>query len=261
MADDRLALASGVAALAERFQLDASAATRLEQLALAVFDDPESPTSVRDPLTIIDLHLADSLSALGLPVVGDARGAVADVGSGPGFPGLALAAARPVIEVHCVESVSRKCAFLRDAIAAAGLTNAHVVCERAEAWAAGRGAMELVTVRAVDVLPVLVEYAAPLLCEGGHLVAWKGRRREDEEQAGAQVAVRLGLEPVAVVGVAPFPASRHRHLHVFRKVRPTPPGYPRRPGVARKRWGHLAASDPATGALDVGGVCPDDDCG
>jgi 16S rRNA (guanine527-N7)-methyltransferase len=81
----------------------------------------------------------------------------------------------------------------------------------------------------------VVEYAAPLLRVGGSLVAWKGRRNAGEEASAAAAAAALGMEPVGVVAVSPYPAARHRHLHVLRKVGPTPAGFPRRPGVAAKR--------------------------
>ncbi len=82
---------------------------------------------------------------------------------------------------------------------------------------------------------MLAEYAAPLLAEGGHLVAWKGARDPEEEAAGAAAAAELGLEPLEPVAVRPFPAARHRHLHAFRKIAPTPARFPRRPGMATKR--------------------------
>jgi 16S rRNA (guanine527-N7)-methyltransferase len=66
-------------------------------------------------------------------------------------------------------------------------------------------------------------------------VAWKGARDTDEETAGAEAARRVGMAAEAVLSVQPFEASENRHLHVFRKISPTPPGFPRRPGMARKR--------------------------
>jgi 16S rRNA (guanine527-N7)-methyltransferase len=92
-----------------------------------------------------------------------------------------------------------------------------------------------VTARAVAPLDALAEYAAPLLREGGALVAWKGRRDPDEEAAGARAAGVVGLEIAEVRPVQPFAAAEHRHLHVYVKVRPTPDRFPRRPGMARKR--------------------------
>ena len=81
----------------------------------------------------------------------------------------------------------------------------------------------------------LVEYAAPLLREGGILVAWKGARDAAEEAAGAAAAEQVGMAVGDVLPVKPFATSENRHLHVVRKISPTPAGFPRRPGMARKR--------------------------
>jgi 16S rRNA (guanine527-N7)-methyltransferase len=159
------------------------------------------------------------------------------VGAGAGFPGLVLAIAIPQARVDLLESNRRKAEVIERLARAAGLANAHAVAERAETWAAGQGhgAYDAVTARAVAPLAVLVEYAAPLLRLDGVLVAWKGARDEREEGGGASAAEELGLEPAGVSRVLPFADVKARHLHVYKKVAPTPAGVPRRPGVARKR--------------------------
>jgi 16S rRNA (guanine527-N7)-methyltransferase len=78
-----------------------------------------------------------------------------------------------------------------------------------------------------------LEYAAPLLRGDGALLAWKTDQGALPEAAVA--AEILGMELERVVKVQPYPASRDRHLHVYRRVRPVPDTYPRRPGMARKR--------------------------
>jgi 16S rRNA (guanine527-N7)-methyltransferase len=196
--------------------------------------DPEAPTTVRDRGAVLRDHLADSLVALELPEVRAAT-CVADLGSGAGFPGLPLAVALPSARVSCVESNGRKCAFISAAIEACGLRNAVAVHARAEDWPAGRDSCDLVTARALAPLAVVAEYASPLLTIGGSLVAWRGRRDSEDEAAGARAAGELGLEPVQIVRVEPYPGALHRHLHVLRKVTPTPERFPRRPGMARKR--------------------------
>jgi len=180
--------------------------------------------------------VADSLSGLEAAALPPAR-RVADIGSGAGFPGLVLAVALPGARVDLVESGRRKADVIARLAAAAGVENARAVPSRAEEWAAaeGREAYDAVTARAVASLAVLAEYAAPLLCDGGSLVAWKGARDEVEELAGRAAAAALGLEAEEPLRVEPFPAARDRHLHVFRKVAPTPPRFPRRAGMARKR--------------------------
>jgi 16S rRNA (guanine527-N7)-methyltransferase len=66
-------------------------------------------------------------------------------------------------------------------------------------------------------------------------VAWKGARDSAEEAAAERAAAEVGLEPVEVRRVRPFEAARDRHLHVFRKIAPTPERFPRRAGMAAKR--------------------------
>jgi len=218
----------------ERLRLPDAAVARLSVLLDTLRDDPHAPTTVREPAQAVDVHLADSLVALQLPEVRSAT-RIADLGAGAGFPGLPLAVALPAAEVVLVESIARKCAFIRAAADAAGLSNVEVVADRAESWSAGRGTRDLVTARALAPLAVLAEYAAPLLREGGALVAWKGRRDAQEERDAAAAAGLLGLAVDRVVPVHPYAGAEHRHLHLLRKVAPTPDRFPRRPGMARKR--------------------------
>ncbi len=200
----------------------------------SVASDSEAPTTVTERAGILRDHLADSLVALDLSEVRGAR-AIADLGAGAGFPGLPLAIALPAARVSCVESNGRKCAFISRAAEACGAANAMAVHARAEDWGAGLGACDLVTARALAPLAVVAEYAAPLLAMGGWLVAWRGRRDDADEAAGAKAAAELGLEPGPVIAVEPYPGALHRHLHVMRKVATTPERFPRRPGMARKR--------------------------
>jgi 16S rRNA (guanine527-N7)-methyltransferase len=172
--------------------------------------------------------------ALELEVVRRAR-SVADIGTGAGFPGLPLAAAVPEAEIDLVESNVRKTEFVRRVIAAADLANARAVSARAESWPEGLGRFDVVTARALAPLEVVAEYAAPLLRIGGTLVAWRGRRDPEAEARAAVAAEALGLEVRAVRPVRPYPAAENRHLHLMSKVRETPPRFPRRPGMARKR--------------------------
>lgn len=217
-------------------------------------EDPTASTTVRDPDTAADRHVADSLVALDIPAVRAAK-RLADIGSGAGWPGLALAAALPAAQVALVESAVRHCRYLARAVAASGLFNVEVVHARVEEWQEGQGVQDLVTARALAALPVVVEYAAPLLAEGGHLVAWKGEIADREAQDGAAAAQAVGVEPVEVRTVDPYPDAGRRTLHVFRKVAPTPPRFPRRPGMAVKRplaAGDASAGTPSPGSLRAG---------
>jgi 16S rRNA (guanine527-N7)-methyltransferase len=84
-------------------------------------------------------------------------------------------------------------------------------------------------------LSTLAELASPLLEEGGVLVAWKGKRDPEEEQQLSRAAEALAMKPEEIRHVGPYAGSEHRHLHTLRKVGPTPPDLPRRPGIAKKR--------------------------
>jgi 16S rRNA (guanine527-N7)-methyltransferase len=217
-----------LAEVAERFGIDVAPIARLLELQAR---DPTASTTVRDPVEALDRHVADSLVALEVDAVPRAA-SIADLGSGAGWPGLALAAALPETHVFLVESAVRHCRYLRRAIEVAGLRNAEVIHARAEEW---RRNCEVVTARALAALPVVLEYAAPLLLAGGHVVAWKAAIGAEEAAAGATAAAVLGLAPVEVRRVEPYVGARDRTLHVFRKVAPTPARYPRRPGMAVKR--------------------------
>ena len=197
--------------------------------------------TVSDPQAALEVHVADSLAGLEVPELGRAR-RIADIGAGAGFPGLALAIALPRAQVDLIESVGRKTAVIDRLIQAAELGNARSITTRVEDFArlpaavgGGQGAYDAVTARAVGSLTVLVEYAAPLLRDGGVLVAWKGARDASEEASGAAAAEKVGMAVEEVLPVQPYPDSENRHLHVFRKIAPTPPEFPRRAGMARKR--------------------------
>jgi 16S rRNA (guanine527-N7)-methyltransferase len=220
--------------LAERWELPAEAPQQLRQILALVEDEPTSITTVRDPAQGVDVHVADSLAGLAVPELRSAR-AVADLGAGGGFPGLALAVALPATSFTLVESVGKKTEFLRRTVDAVGLGNVAVVTARAESWTEGLGANDVVTARALAPLAVLAEYAAPLLQEGGRLVAWKAKRDPSEEADGVHAAEVLGLEPLAPMPAETFHGGDERHLYVYLKVRETPARFPRREGIARKR--------------------------
>jgi 16S rRNA (guanine527-N7)-methyltransferase len=229
MSRERLDLDALLARCGVPAAVEAPLAVLVEQLAA-----PEAPTAVHDPGQSLRVHIADSLAGLEVPELRRA-GVVADLGAGAGLPGLVLAAALPDARVLLVESVGRKCDFLRAAAAAMGLDNVEVVRARAEEWADGIGRCDVVCARALAALGVLCEYAAPLLTDGGVLVAWKGAVDEQEADDASAAAAHLGLAAEPVRSVIPFAGSERRTLHVLRKIAPTPAGYPRRPGTATKR--------------------------
>ena len=223
-----------LADLSAHHDLSKDQQAQLAQLLVLLEGDRDASTTVRDPERAVEVHLADSLAGLTLAPVSTAV-RVADLGSGAGFPGLPLAIARPGASVTLVESVSRRIAFPHRAALSLGLTNVAVVPARAEEWEAGLEAHDLVTARALAPPAVVAEYAAPLLSMGGHLVQWRGRRDAHEEAAAREAAARLGLEVVEIRSIQPWPEARDLHLHLYVKTRLTPPEFPRRAGMARKR--------------------------
>jgi 16S rRNA (guanine527-N7)-methyltransferase len=223
-----------VAGRLARYALEPRQVTQLEALLETLAGDEHAPTAVRAVERAVDIHLADSLTAVDLEAIAAAR-RIADLGAGAGFPGLALAVAFPDAEVALVESQHRKCEFLRRASAEAGIANVRVVCARAEDWSDGLADNDAVVARALASQPVVLEYAAPLLRLGGTLVDWRGMRNGEEEQAALRAAEELGLVLVEIRRVEPFAAARDHHLHVFTKVADTPKRFPRRAGIASKR--------------------------
>lgn len=215
--------------------LPAPAREALTALVDLVATDPLAPTSVRDRERAWDVHVADSLSARGLPEL-ERADRVCDIGSGAGFPGLALAAVLPATQFVLVDSSRRKCEFIARAAAAAGLENVTVVAERAEIYATvAPGAFDVVTARAVGRLSAVAELASPLLRRGGALIAYEGRRDPDQEAEIARAAAQLAMTPERITPVRPYSTSENRHLHLIRKSGPTPDGLPRRPGLANRR--------------------------
>ena len=215
--------------------LGGSAQAKLEKILALLAEEKASVSSVVDERAW-QVHVLDSLTGLEVPDLQTA-GRIADVGAGAGFPGLVLAVALPGAQVDLVESVGRKCEFMRRASAAAEIPNAAVLNARSEDLAAGEGreAYDAVTARAVGRLSTLAELASPLLKPNGVLVAWKGKRDAEEEQQLENAAKELAMTPETILNVGNRAGSEHRHLHVIRKTSPTPSNLPRNPGIAKKR--------------------------
>ncbi|HYQ78915.1 MAG TPA: 16S rRNA (guanine(527)-N(7))-methyltransferase RsmG [Solirubrobacterales bacterium] len=215
--------------------LDAEQRAKLETVLALLAEERASVSSVVDRRAW-QVHVVDSLTGLEVPELREAH-RIADIGAGAGFPGLVLAVALPEVRVDLVESVSRKCEFMRQAIAAAGIGNAAVLDTRSESLAAGDGreAYDVVTARAVGRLSTLAELASPLLEPNGVLVAWKGKRDQEEERQLDNAAEALAMRPEGILDVGDRAGSEHRHLHLVRKSGPTPETLPRNPGIAKKR--------------------------
>jgi 16S rRNA (guanine527-N7)-methyltransferase len=174
-------------------------------------------TALKDPDEARRVLLDDALA--GLELVRSVEGPIVDVGSGGGTPGIPLAASLPEREVTLLEAERRKAEFLERWTTE--LPNLRVVWGRAEEQATERYAVAVA--KALAQPPVAAEWCLPLVREGGAVVLWVGPSAELDRIA--QVAGQLAGELVeSPPGFA-----------VIRKNGPTPPGFPRRPGVAKKR--------------------------
>ncbi|HEY6795437.1 MAG TPA: 16S rRNA (guanine(527)-N(7))-methyltransferase RsmG [Kineosporiaceae bacterium] len=121
------------------------------------------------------------------------KSTMVDVGSGAGLPGLAIAIARPDVEVTLVEPLQRRVGWLDEVVADLGLTNVMVVRARAEDLR-GHLLVEVATARAVAALPVLAGWCLPLLQPAGRLLALKGRTAEAELAASVDALRNLGAQ-------------------------------------------------------------------
>jgi 16S rRNA (guanine527-N7)-methyltransferase len=198
-------------------------------------------TGLTDPVTVVDTLIGDSLALLDVPQLREhADGVLLDLGAGAGIPGIPLVVALPSARITLLDAVSKKCAFLEAAVTACGLEGrAKVVCARSEHYAAagsqGREAHDVVLARAVAQLAVLAELAAPLLAEGGVLLASKtSSALAQEAEVAAAAAGRCGLawEPPVPLAASPLDQAV---CAVFRKTEPAPDWLPRREGMAAKR--------------------------
>jgi len=163
---------------------------------------------------------------------------VLDVGSGAGFPGLPLKIVRPTWQVTLLEAVGKRTAFLEHLVNELGLAGVVVIQGRAEdlgRQSAHREGYDVVVARAVAELRVLAEYALPLCRVGGIFIAQKGAE-PDPELSQAQKAIEvLGGRLDAVIPVRLPTLGQPRHLVRIFKVQSTPPQYPRRAGMPKKR--------------------------
>ena len=164
------------------------------------------------------VHLDESLAAL--EPVERFEGPIVDVGSGGGAPGIPLAHALPDREVTLLEATRRKCDFLERWTAE--LPNLRVVCGRAEEQTVDTWGVAVA--KALAPPPVAAEWCLPLVAPGGAAILYVGPTAQAEQVARVAELLAAELEPDSPPG-----------LLVLRKLGPTPPGFPRRPGVARKR--------------------------
>ena len=206
----RTRLESGLEALA----LDRALATPLlDYLALLLrWNQAYNLTAVRDPLEMVDKHLLDSLAMHPhVDAIATAGGALADLGTGAGLPGIPLAIAKPGLRVTLVESNGKKARFMREAVRKLGLADVRVAESRIEALDEP-ASFDAITARALATLPLIIELGGHLLKPDGRLLAMKGVYPREEVAALPAGWMVTGSHPLRVPGL-----DAERHLVVVQR--------------------------------------------
>jgi 16S rRNA (guanine527-N7)-methyltransferase len=188
----------------------------LDRWLAAVLETP-GLTAIKDPAVARAVLLEDALRAVEL--VGGNEGPIVDVGSGGGTPGIPLAVSLPDRGVTLLEAERRKCRFLEGWTGE--IPNLSVTWGRAEEQEPDR--FGVAVAKALAHPPTAAEWCLPLVWEGGLVVLWVGESAETERVAAVAERIAGALEPA--------PGG----LLAIRKTGPTPAGFPRRAGVAKKR--------------------------
>jgi 16S rRNA (guanine527-N7)-methyltransferase len=163
-------------------------------------------TAIRDPREMVTKHLLDSLAMHAfVDPLAAGGGALADLGTGAGLPGIPLAIVKPGLRVTLVESAGKKARFMRQAVRELGLADVRVAGSRIEALDEP-GAYAAITARALATLPLILELGGHLLADDGVLLAMKGVHPADELAALPPGWVLRASHPLRVPGLA---AERH----------------------------------------------------
>ncbi|WP_256645829.1 16S rRNA (guanine(527)-N(7))-methyltransferase RsmG [Thermomonas paludicola] len=204
MTNDLAPLRPELEAGLSQLSLDAAlAAPLLDYLALlARWNATYNLTAIRDPREMLGKHLLDSLAMQ--PFV-QGLGTLADLGTGPGLPGIPLAIAAPALQVTLVESNGKKARFLREVVRRLKLTNVQVAESRIEAFQPGT-TFDAITARALATLPLILQLGGHLLGDGGRLLAMKGQVPDEEIAALPQGWRVIAVHSLHVPGLQ---ADRH----------------------------------------------------
>jgi 16S rRNA (guanine527-N7)-methyltransferase len=181
-------------------------------------------TGITEDTAVAKLHLLDSLTVLRCAQM-DGKTLI-DVGCGAGFPGVPLAIACPNTKVTLLDSLGKRMKWLEEVLPQLGV-QAECVTARAEEYVLKhRESYDFATSRAVARLNILLELTAPYVKVGGAVLAMKGAAAKEELAECGNAIAKLGLK---LEKVKEFPIDGTSHaVIVLRKVKPTPPQYPRR---------------------------------
>lgn len=193
-------------------------------------------TAITDYDEVMKKHFVDSLSLIKTYDVSK-KVKVIDVGTGAGFPGIALKIAYPNLQVTLLDSLNKRINFLNEVILQLGLTGVETVHGRAEDFAKPdklRGKFDLCVSRAVANLSTLSEYCLPFVKVGGEFISYKSEKI-NEEMAVAQKAINILGGKFDRSEEFTLPDSDiYRNLVVIKKVKETPKKYPRKAGLPAK---------------------------
>ena len=181
-------------------------------------------TAITEPEAVGKLHLLDCLTVLTLA---DLRGkTLIDVGCGAGFPGVPLAIACPEAKITLLDSLGKRIKWLEEVLPTLGIWAETVTARAEEAVSERREQYDFATSRAVARLNILLELTAPYVKVGGAVLAMKGSAAREELAECKNAISRLGLK-LETLREYPMDGTAHTVI-VLRKIKPTPPAYPRR---------------------------------
>jgi 16S rRNA (guanine527-N7)-methyltransferase len=181
-------------------------------------------TAITEPDRVAKLHLLDSISLL--TVVNLEGKTLIDVGCGAGFPGVPVKIACPGVKLTLLDSLGKRMNWLETVLPTLGVDAKCVTARAEEAVTTCRESYDFATSRAVARLNILLELTAPYVKVGGKVLAMKGSAAKEELEEAKTAISKLGLKLEKVVD---FPVEDGTHsVIVLKKVKPTPPQYPRR---------------------------------
>ncbi|MDQ7092460.1 16S rRNA (guanine(527)-N(7))-methyltransferase RsmG [Desulfosporosinus sp. PR] len=190
-------------------------------------------TRILDPQEIILKHFIDSM-VLASYIQGTK---FVDLGTGAGFPGIPLKILRPDLKVFLVDSLKKRLDFIDIVISRLGLKETRTIHSRAEDFGRDhhyRGQFDTVTCRAVARLPVLVEFALPVLKVNGLFLSPKGLQAQEELDESIAALNLLGGKVESLQRYSLGESAEHRAIISIRKIKETPPAYPRKAGIPAK---------------------------
>lgn len=199
-------------------------------------------TAILDDEGIVWRHFLDSLTIL--PFIdsektrtGSQPISLVDVGTGAGFPGIPVRIMRPDLQLHLLDSLQKRINFLEAVITDLNLDDVRTIKARAEDAGTDvhyRERFDIATARAVAALPVLAEYTLPFVRIGGLMIAMKGQKQEEIDEARPAIRLLGGrIESIDTFTLADGEMSRT--LVLIRKISPTPARYPRKAGLPERR--------------------------